>query len=265
MKSLRIIYFSPTGTTRRIVEAVARGVGGHTVDSVDLTFTGERSHTPGDTNPDLAIIGVPVYTGRVPYQAVEVLQRMEARGTPAIILVVYGNRAYEDALLELNDIARRTGFIPVAGAVFIGEHSFSTPVTPIAAGRPDEEDLEEAAAFGRSVRERMDAIGTVRGLPPLRLPGNYPYRQRAQHAASFEMVMSLCTRCERCEEVCPEKAVTVTDDGVTTDSDRCILCCACIKSCPAGARRMNSPALLEIAETLTNTCRERKAPEFFMK
>lgn len=77
--------------------------------------------------------------------------------------------------------------------------------------------------------------------------------------------MSLCTKCKTCEEICPEQAVTVTDSGVTSDKDKCLLCCACVKSCPAGARRMDDPELLEIAERLSATCQERKAPELFMK
>lgn len=264
MNSVRTIYFSPTGTTRSIVEAVARGVGGETVQQVDLTRAATRGRFRDEPNPALTIIGVPVYTGRVAYQAVEALQRMVGRGGPAVVVVVYGNRAFEDALLELCDISRRVGFIPVGGAAFVGEHSFSSAVTPIAVGRPDPEDLEEAARFGKMVRERVEAIGTLRGLPPLKVPGNFPYRARDQHIASPETVMNLCTRCKRCQEVCPENAVSVTDDGVMSDKDNCILCCACVKNCPTGARQMDNAALGRIAEMLSTTCRERKKPEFFI-
>lgn len=264
MESVTIIYFSPTGTTRKVVEAIARGVGAEKIEVLDLTKAGSRRCRRLSTDAGLAILGVPVYTGRVPYQAVEALQHMQAQGTPAVIAVVYGNRAYEDALLELSDIAGRIGFVPIAGAAFVGEHSFSTAATPIAAGRPDDEDLEKATAFGRLVRERFDTVEPAEGRPLLRVPGNSPYRERAQHLASLETLTSLCSRCKMCQDVCPEDAIRVTDSGVTSDSDRCLLCCACVKACPTGARRMDNPALLEIAQRLSATCGERKPPELFM-
>jgi ferredoxin len=264
LNSLRVIYFSPTGTTRSIVDAIARGLGGETIDRVDLTSVVDRGHFRNDTNSGLTIIGVPVYTGRVAYQAVEALQHMEGRGTPAVVVVVYGNRAYEDALLELIDLSRRTGFVPIAGAAFVGEHSFSNPVTPIAVGRPDSEDLAEAEGFGKIVRARVEAVATPKDFAPFRVPGNFPYRNREQRVASPETVMDLCIRCKRCQEVCPESAISVTEHGVISDQDYCILCCACVKNCPTGARRMDNQTLLGIAELLSTTCRERKSPEFFM-
>lgn len=265
MKSVRIIYFSPTGTTRKAVEAIAQGVEAENVEVLDLTRADARRYVRPATDSELVIIGVPVYTGRVPFQAVEVLQRMEARGTPAVIVVVYGNRAYEDALLELSNIASRIGFVPIAGASFVGEHSFSTSATPIAAGRPDGEDLEKAAAFGKLLCEKLEAAESPGDGRFLRLPGSFPYRERAQHIASPETVTELCTGCRTCAAVCPEDAIIVTESGVTTDKDKCLLCCACVRACPVGARRMNDPTLLEIAERLSATCLERKSPEFFVK
>ena len=52
-------------------------------------------------NNVLSIIGVPVYGGRVPVEAISRLQRLKANNTPAVIVVVYGNRDYNDAILEL--------------------------------------------------------------------------------------------------------------------------------------------------------------------
>jgi ferredoxin len=265
VKSARIIYFSPTGTTRKVVETIAGSVGAEKVDALDLTPTRGRRYRRLTPDADLTILGVPVYTGRVPFQVVEALQHMQGSEGPAAIVVVYGNRAYEDALLELNHIASRIGFVPIAGAAFVGEHSFSTAVTPIAVGRPDEEDLEQAASFGRMLREKLDMTGPSGNGRFLKIPGNFPYRERAQHVTSPETVMELCTRCRACEAVCPEEAITVTEDGVTTDKESCLLCCACVKACPTGARRMNDDELLTIARELSATCDERRSPEFFIK
>ena len=97
---------------------------------------------------------------------------------PRLSWSVYGNREYEDALLELQNIAIEAGFTPIAGAVFIGEHSFSTEGTPIAQGRPDADDLDRARSFGTMVQKKISNLESLRNVPPLAVPGNFPYRER---------------------------------------------------------------------------------------
>ena len=122
----------------------------------------------------LTIIGVPVYTGRVALEALQRLQQFKAKDAPAVVVAVYGNREYEDALLELQNIAIEAGFTPIAGAVFIGEHSFSTERTPIAQGRPDADDLDRARSFGTMVQKKISNLESLRNLPPLAVPGMFP-------------------------------------------------------------------------------------------
>jgi ferredoxin len=265
LDSVGIIYFSPTGTTKKVVEAIAGGIGADSIEVLDLTSAKARGPIPAIPETDLTILGVPVYTGRVPFQVVEALQHMRVQRTPAALVVVYGNREYEDALLELSDIASRIGFLPIAGAAFVGEHSFSTTGTPIAAGRPDHEDLEQAVAFGTMLRKKFDGMGSLGNGHFLKVPGNFPYRERAVHRAVPESAMELCKKCGVCEDICPEGAIVVSENGVASDKDICLLCCACVKACPTGARRMNDPELLQIAERLSTVCGEQKSPEFFLK
>jgi flavodoxin len=135
LRSVHLIYFSPTGTTQKVLEAVARGLGAAHIERLDLT---RQETTPADIREirdAFAIIGTPVYAGRVPLKAVEALQLIRARNTPAVVVAVYGNRAYDDALLELADIAKKGGYKTVAAGAFIGEHSFST--LAIAAARSE--------------------------------------------------------------------------------------------------------------------------------
>ena len=117
----------------------------------DLTLDEQTS--PIEMNGELCVIAVPVYGGRVATTALQRLQRLKGNGSPAILVVVYGNRDYEDALLELRDTAVQLGFVPLTAGAFIGEHSFSTPELPIAAGRPDADDLQQAREFGKSSLE----------------------------------------------------------------------------------------------------------------
>ncbi len=262
MRSVHLIYFSPTGTTRKVLEAVARGLAADDLERLDLTCQGPTAAGSLEIKSDFAIIGTPVYSGRVPLQAIEALQLVRARNTPAVVVAVYGNRAYDDALLELTDTARNSGFRPVAAAVFVGEHSFSTLAAPIAEGRPDGEDIEKAESFGKMFRERMDNGLSVEKVF-LQVPGNFPYRVRNPSPRPPLTDEVRCIKCAKCATICPAEAITVKDEAVKTEKAKCMVCCACVKNCPSGARRMD-PGVAERAGTLSATCRDRKEPQFFV-
>jgi ferredoxin len=266
MHPVRLLYFSPTGTTRKVLQAIAGGLGVDKPTHIDLTLPRTRTGKGRKIQGGLAIIGVPVYTGRIALEAVRRLQRFKAHDTPAVIVVVYGNREYEDALLELQNIVTEAGFKPIAGGAFIGEHSFSTEGAPIAQGRPDNEDLDRARSFGMMVKEKLRDIMSLRGLSPIAVPGNFPYRERGPaRKTSPETSDALCIRCGKCVEVCPVAVITLKEDSVTTDKEKCLLCCACVKNCPSGARRLEDPQLTQfIREKLSIMCNNRKEPEFYL-
>lgn len=260
---ITLLYFSPTHTTRKIVEAIARGVGAAESDRVDLTSPA-ATRQPAAVTGGLAIIGAPVYGGRLPDEAVSRLRQFNGNGTPAVIVAVYGNRAYEDALLELRDVAREIGFAPIAAGAFIGEHSYSGAATPIAAGRPDAADLQRAEEFGTAVREKLRRLGPAAEWPLLPVPGNFPYKAWPGLAGIAPLTREAsCVRCGVCVGACPTAAITL-GETVTTDAERCIKCCACVKSCAPAARLMDNPRLKQVAEMLSANCRERKEPETFL-
>jgi ferredoxin/flavodoxin len=258
-----LAYFSPTGTTRAVLEAVAQGLGSPNATHLDLTLPeAEMRELPG-FGSGLVLLGVPVYAGRCPETAVRRLQRLTGEGTPAILVVVYGNRAFEDALLELSDLAKDRGFVPIAGGAFLGEHSYSTPTKPIAAGRPDGADLTRAQAFGQTIRSKLEASPDRGTMAPLQLPGNRPYRQgMSPSEVAPETDAGLCTRCGDCASVCPVGAITV-GETVATDGMACILCCACVRACPTGARAMEDPGIRRTAHWLATEYNARKEPETF--
>jgi ferredoxin len=263
---VRLLYFSPTGTTRKVLGAISEGLGVDKPKHIDLTSPKTRTGKGRKIKGGLTIIGVPVYTGRVALEAVRGLEQFTANDAPAVIVVVYGNREYEDALLELQNITSGFGFTPIAGAAFIGEHSFSTESTPIARGRPDADDLDRARSFGTMVQKKISNLGTLRNVPPFAVPGNFPYRGRGpSRNISPETNGALCVRCGKCAEACPTAAITLQEDGLVTNHEICLLCCACVKNCFSGARRFQDPQLTQfIREKLSAMCSNRKEPEFHM-
>ena len=262
--AVRLVYFSPTKTTQKILEGIAQGTEVGTVEHLDLTPPASKTLDLAERQDELVLLGVPVYSGRVPLAAVPKLQRLRADGIPAVIIVVYGNREFEDALLELKDLARESGFVPIAGGAFIGEHSFANDTTPIANGRPDTADLIKAREFGLKIRAKMKDIDSIDEVSQLEVPGNRPYKKRKKWAEISPSTRSdPCTLCKTCASVCPVAAITVAET-VETNKHTCILCCACVKSCPTGARVMEEPVLIQMAQWLNTHCQNRKEPEIFM-
>ena len=151
--AVRLITFSPTHTSKQVGEAIVRGTGISDVARTDLTFhPAGKLEIPEST---LTVITVPVYGGKVAPLALERMKDVHASSAPAVLVAVYGNRAYEKALVELDAFASDRGFKVIAGATFIGEHSYSTEKYPVAAGRPDERDLAVAADFGKQISDKI--------------------------------------------------------------------------------------------------------------
>ncbi len=166
MKSVKVINFFPTGNSKKVAEAIAKGIQ-VPIEYVDLTPPSARTKKYEEFSDELAIISVPVYAGRVPTEAAYRIRRLtgkkepygakRANKTPAVLVVTYGNRAYEDALRELGDIVSEVGFKPIAAGAFIFEHSWSVPEKPTAHGRPDTEDLAKGEEFGKKIREKYES------------------------------------------------------------------------------------------------------------
>lgn len=259
-----LVYFSPTGTTKKILEGIIQGFQADRIEHIDLTLPAAKTQDFVIKQDDFVIIGAPVYGGWIPGIAAQRLKQLKADKAPAVIVVVYGNRAYEDALLELSELVKEAGFIPVAAGAFIGEHSYSTTATPIAVGRPDAEDLIQARDFGAMIRKKMGEIQSLDAIAALPLQGNYPYKDSVAWPEMSPIILeNLCNLCGECAAVCPTAAITV-DTTVLTDKNQCIHCCACVKSCPIEARVMEEPMIKHIAQWLSTTFQERKAPDMFV-
>jgi len=262
--SVKLVYFSPTGTTRTALQGIARGIGLPIIEEIDITSPCARQQPLRTSDNELMVVGVPVYMGRVPALLHEWLHAIEAHETPTVCVVVYGNRAYENALLELKDVVTSRGCIPIAGAAFIGEHSFADSGAPVALGRPDAGDLEQARVFGRRIREKLQSVTAICKVPDLQVPGSSPYGGITKlWDVDFIAVSDQCSGCGTCAEACPLGAIDAQDSALI-DQQKCVTCCACIKSCPNGARSIKPGPVQNAQSSLLTLHREPKQPECFL-
>ncbi len=264
IKSVKSVYFSPTGTTESVINSITDGLEFKDTELINLTKLSARKKSLKTTADQLLIVAVPVYMGRVPDLLNQWLNSIEADNTPAVCVVVYGNRVYEDALLELKDIVAKRGCLPIAGAAYIGEHSFSSVETPVAANRPDGNDLEHAFKFGSKVRAKLDSITSISTEDIVNVPGVRPYGGITKlWDVDFIAVSDLCSQCGICAQICPVGAIN-EKDSTSIDHIKCISCCACIKKCPLKARSIKPGPVQDASNRLTTLFSEPKQPENFI-
>ncbi len=259
-----LVYFSPTSTTNTILKEIAKGIGKEVCAAIDITKPEIRNQPGPEFKNDLVLIGAPVYGGRLPKEAADYFKTIKASGSLAVLIVLYGNREFEDALLELKNSAVGCGFVPLACAAFIGEHSFANNEFSIALNRPDKKDLEKAFLFGKKIAGLLKSVDQPTDLAPVNVPGNFPYKQGTSFG-SFSVidVTNDCDSCGLCITACPKNAIDEADNFATLD-DQCIYCCACIKACPLHARVLKNSPIKEKAKWLTQNCALRKEPQIFL-
>ena len=257
--SLHTLYFSPTDGTAKVVRAVAEGFGLEPL-AHDLTLPGGRRENLAFTESDVVIVGVPVYAGRVPLLVANHFERVHGHGARAILIAVYGNRAFEDALLELQDLCLGRGFRCLAAGAFIAEHSTAPAV---AASRPDGADLEAARALGAEAAGKCQRHPDPWALPELVVPGNRPYRDRPPRVPMAPDTSEACAACFTCAEHCPAGAISFADPR-QVDPDLCIRCSSCVKRCRLKAKSFSHPDYLNRRAMLTANCGHlRREPERF--
>lgn len=263
--ALRLIYFSPTETSLKVAISIAKGVGVPRVTHMNLTVPQARSRSFSPVTEHLAIIAMPVYAGRLPEEAVARLRRVQGNGAPAVVVVLYGNRAYEDALVELRDVASECGFMPIAAGAFIGEHSFADDKAHIALNRPDASDLDKARDFGNAIRTMMNGAATINQINVLPVPGNVPYQDyRVPKNIAPVIDNARCTNCGVCMMVCPTGAIALRNNVMVTDASECILCCACTRACVLSARALVDERIGKVRGMLVSKFTERREPETYL-
>lgn len=248
------IVFSCAGTTREIAEKIAQGLG-NAITVHDLTDK-KFNDVKVVESEDVAVFAVPVWGGRVPALAAEHMKQINGTGQKAVAVVVYGNRDYDDALLELCDIISEQGFTVVSAAAFVAEHCiFPTVAT-------DRPDVSDQVAISRFINDTKSLLSSDKRLDLTLIKGNRPYKKAAGvplHPITDEMK---CVKCHACVEACPYEAIDM--ESVKTIADKCTSCTHCISICKQGARGFSGIMYKTIRFGFEKMCGKRREPELFL-
>ncbi len=255
MNILRLI-FSPTGGTQRAADDLcapwaAQGISRRDIDLTDPD--GSFDPLPlGDAEG--VLIAIPSYGGRVPALAVQRLAHLQGGGAPCVLLCTYGNRAYDDTLLEMADLAAQQGLNVIAAVAAATEHSI---VRRFGAGRPDAQDARELAAYGQRLGEKL--LAGARDTPEL--PGTRPYKPLGPMKL-IPLPDDSCNHCGLCAASCPARAIDF--ETQETNADACICCMRCVQACPQGARRPDPALIAFLSQKLEPRCSARKPNELYL-
>ncbi len=243
------IVFSPTGGTGKAAHIIGRQWSNNAV-SIDLSDS-QMDFTKYEIDKeDMVLIAMPSFGGRAPAVAIERLKRISGNGAKCTLVCVYGNRAYEDTLVEMEDAAKECGFKVIAAIAAVAEHSI---IPQYAANRPDASDEAQLADFADRILQKEGDAASI--------PGNRPYK-KGGGASLVPKVTKDCVKCGLCAAKCPVQAID--PETLTADSKKCISCMRCVKQCPHDARKVSGAMVSVAAMAIKKACSVRKENELFL-
>lgn len=250
-EKLSKIYFSPSGTTEKIVTEIAKNFKISQKNYDLLSFDDEK-----EFDNELTIIGIPVFNGRIPKTACERLSKMRAKNTKAIVVLNYGNMDYGDALLELTELLKERGFEIIGVATTVSQHS---QFAEIARNRPDANDIRKINEFSQDIIKKLES----NAKNEIFVSGYKPYHEYTTPDFEIKCDEDKCIQCMDCFYTCPEDAIA-EESPMKTNLEDCTSCSTCINVCSEGARSFSGPKYYMEYQNAIEDSIERKEAEFYL-
>ncbi len=248
------IYFSPTGGTKKVVKIISNSWNCEKTEinlcdrAVDLT-------SYEINRDDICIVAVPAFGGRVPAVAVDRIKKLKGNNSNAILVAVYGNREYDDTLIELEDTLKQVQFHCVAAVAAIAEHSI---MHQYATGRPNEDDERQLMTFSSEIKAKLAS----RSNQEVIVQGRKIYRKYRELPLKVK-TSNQCNKCGICAKRCPVGAIS-KEDPMIVNHNKCITCMRCISICPKKAKSVNNVVIKIAANVMKKSFSQYKENVLFL-
>jgi len=264
--NITLVYFSQTGNTRKVTEAMADAFGqaGHTVEVIPL----KEASPQNVTGAVLFGIAAPCFASQAPTPVKQFLKSLPVLNGKKSFVVATSGGGPGRVLYDMTRVLRSRGAFVVGGFLARGEvHHPAKCIDGRFPGRPNDKDLAEAAQFATAIAEHVSA-----GYPDT-LPGS---RKDALKAGlGFYDIMGLtssdsllrlllpepkldpsqCDQCQACAVECPVDNITLQPYPVL--ANQCIRCYRCYMICPQKAFKVNLGRVNLVTKSLYSVTFER--------
>jgi flavodoxin/NAD-dependent dihydropyrimidine dehydrogenase PreA subunit len=242
------VFFSQTGNTRRVAEAMAEAFRsyGHSVKTISLTDA-----VPGDVYAaDLLGFGTPCFSSKAPQPVMRFISTLPSMENQKAFVFATCGGAPGRVLYDIGNALRTKGANVLAGHLSRGEvHHPAPSINARFPGRPNAEDFDHVQRFVRAVCVHISTDHPV-SLPRIyassltRSDGFYEFLGSAISDPTLRFFMpepkvdvGVCDLCGWCNQGCPTQNIYLRPYPVLgTD---CIRCYRCYNKCPRYAFTIN--------------------------
>ncbi|MBI9077295.1 MAG: EFR1 family ferrodoxin [Desulfatibacillum sp.] len=242
---IAIAYFSATGNTRKMAEAIELVFTerGARVEKFDITAQAARQE-PLDLSPyDGVIFGAPIHSLRAPRVVRDWMKTLDGQGKKAAMYFTYGGFHVHPTHHSTREILAGAGFTVVSSAEFLGAHTFNKGGWKAVPTRPNASDFTVARDFAVATYDRFSGQDE-RVLGDLEKTDLTEEFLDAIEGFRFKALTMLptrngeaCSLCMECETQCPTGAMNA--EKGESDIKLCIACLRCLDVCPEDCLKIN--------------------------
>jgi ferredoxin len=232
-----ILTFSQTGNTLKVARAIGVALESNGVQVEHVSFLRRRRWNPSAA--ELIGVGCPVFENRPVELVLDFIKSRELglAGKKAFVFVTSGGSPAR-SLWRLGEAVRQAGAKVVGGIQIRGNVVYPT-LADLFPGRPNEDDLARATAFGQALAGcvlRGEPLGPEHLLDLRRGRGLYdflgPRMSRLKRLARLPASdPAKCDLCGACVQECPSGSIHIKDNKIEF-ADACIRCYWCWQVCP---------------------------------